>query len=163
MSKKTYGRESYEKKEYRIEDIAYLAGIIDGEGCLTAGTYSKTTAGNPSFQTMLKVSNTEEKLINWLKDTFGGLICNYTPAQTAKNSRKQVFMWQVSGDRLLHICELTLPFSVSKKEQLQTMIKLRETFKDRGYTKGRNGPSLDISVIEERHRLCDHLKFLHSR
>lgn len=160
---KTYGREKYIRREYPATTIAYLAGIIDGEGSITAGSYAKTKSGNPAYTTYMSVSNTEGALIDWLKDTFGGFTGCYTKNQTPTNSRKPVFLWQTSGDRLLHLCELILPYSTIKKRQIEIMIELRKTFTNRMYVRGHSGPHIVEEVTTKRMALCKELRSCHNR
>ena len=80
---------TYIKKDYTIAQLAYLAGIIDGEGCFVIGCYafSKKT-GVPHFHTTVQVTSTDRILIEWLVDNFGGKVAAYTPKQTPTNSRR---------------------------------------------------------------------------
>ena len=74
-------------KEYTIVQIAYLAGIVDGEGSIYIGNFScNPKTGTKNYQTNMEVTNTDENLINWLMENIGGRKNTYTPAQTPKNS-----------------------------------------------------------------------------
>lgn len=122
-------RYKYEKKEYTIAQIAYLAGIIDGEGSIYIGNFScnkKTKV--PYYQTNIQVTNTDKPLIDWIYNVFGGLISKRTSRQHAHNSRKQAYIWTASGDRVTHLCELILPYLIVKTRQCEIMIKMRATF-----------------------------------
>ena len=156
-------KEKYIRKTYKDTDIAYFAGIVDGEGSLTIGTYAKTKKGTPVWHTYLGISNTEESLIHWICERFGGAKLKYTPKQTPKNSRKEVFRWQCSGERLLHICELILPYSVCKKRQIEIMIEVRNSFKLIEYNDGNRGPSISQDVLDLRLNLMLELRNLHNR
>jgi hypothetical protein len=60
-------RYPYIRKEYTVAEIAYLAGIIDGEGCIYIGNFScNKKTGVPYYQTNIQVTNTDKKLIDWL-------------------------------------------------------------------------------------------------
>lgn len=156
-------KEKYVRKSYKDTDLAYFAGIVDGEGCLTIGTYANTKKGTPIWNTYLQVSNTDEALIDWIVAVFG---CNkvlYTPNQTPKNSRKLVYRWQCTGERLLHLCELILPYIVAKKRQVEIMIEIRKTFKLIEYNDGNRGPSISQDVIDVRYKLMHEIHSLHCR
>jgi hypothetical protein len=51
-------------------ELAYAAGIFDGEGCLSLAHRGKRGSGyiTPSLQ----VGNTNEPLLRWLQECFGG-------------------------------------------------------------------------------------------
>ena len=52
---------------YTIAELAYLAGIIDGEGSIYIGNFSSNAkTGALYYQTNMEVTNTDENLIKWL-------------------------------------------------------------------------------------------------
>jgi hypothetical protein len=155
----------YTRKEYRIEDICYLAGIVDGEGSLYIGNFScNKKTGVPHYQTNLAIANTEKGLIEWLVSVFGGMMREYTPKQTPKNSRKKVYSWTTSGERLTHICELIHPYSTIKKREIEIMLAMRETYEPLNTKKGIQGTrALPESVLIFRKQCFDELRSLHNR
>lgn len=147
--------------EYKDTDIAYLAGIIDGEGSIYIGNFScNPKTKMPYFQTNIQVSNTDEPLIQWLKDTFGGLINKRTRKQHPANSRKQVYIWTVSGERLTHLCEILIPYLICKRKQAEIMIEMRKTFDKSLY---RIGQQVPMEILHTRKRLMDEMRSLHTR
>lgn len=142
---------------------AYFAGIIDGEGSLTIGSYAQTAKGTPTFNSALGISNTEEALIDWVVARFGGAKMTYTRSQTPKNARRTVYRWQVTGHKLLAICQAVLPYSVIKKRQLEIMIEFQKSYSLREYKKGQRGPSLPDHVLDRRFKLICELRSLHNR
>jgi len=159
------GKDIYQRKEYDPIDVAYFAGIIDGEGSLYIGNFScNPKTGTPYYQTNIQVSNTEKDLIEWLCATFGGLFSKRTPKQTPKNSRKDVFMWTASGERLTHLCELILPITKIKRRQVEILLEMRDTFKKGQHHKGKQGVQpLEQDVLNKRHSLMMELRSLHNR
>ena len=145
------------------EILAYFAGIIDGEGSLCIGRYAKTKNGAPIWNISMQVSNTEEQMIDWISEKFGGKKYIYTPAQTPKNSRKTVYRWQLLGHKLEEVCDLILPFSVIKKRQLEIMISFCVSLRQRDYRKGKRGPNISEEVTEYRMKLFYELRSLHNR
>src|ERR1700752_3110726 len=113
----------YVRKEYTVAQCAYLAGIIDGEGCIYIGNHScNPVSGNKHFQTTIQVTSTSMKLIQWLTDNFGGHTRRYTRNQMAENCRKPAYTWYATGDRVTHICEIILPYMTEKSEEVQIML-----------------------------------------
>lgn len=154
----------YERKNYSIAQLAYFAGIMDGEGCFYIGNHScNKKTGAKYYQTVLKVASTDHKLIDWLKQTFGGLTSTYTPNQTPKNSRNQVYQWIATGERLTHLCELILPFIITKKLEVEIMLKMRSTYN--GVTqKGKQGiQAHSQELLDLRQIYMDELRALHIR
>ena len=156
----------YVRQEYDPLHIAYLAGIIDGEGSIYIGNYScNKTTGARYFQTNIQVTNTDKPLIDWLFEKFGGRVNTRTPGQIAKNSRKQPYVWTISGDLLTHICELILPFLICKKRQCEIMLKMRATFSSEHQPKkGQHGiQPLDKELLDTRQAFMDEMRALHVR
>lgn len=156
---------TYIKKDYTIAQLAYLAGILDGEGCFIIGCYafSKKT-GVPHFHTTIQVTSTDKVLIEWLVDNFGGKLSTYTAKQMANNCKRIPFRWTIYSDRVKHLCECTLPYLVIKKDQAQIMIDMRNTFERTRMRKGDQGTQpLEKEVLDLRYELFNKLKSLHIR
>jgi hypothetical protein len=155
----------YKPKEYTIAQVAYLAGIIDGEGSIYIGNFSSNPkTGTLHYQTNMEVTNTDKGLIDWLISNFGGRMNLYTAKQTPKNSRKAVYRWIASGELLTHLCHLLLPYIVIKKRQCEIMIKMRETFEWTKVTKGKYGVQpVPEDILKLRKSFFDEMRSLHCR
>ncbi len=86
------------------EDIIYLAGIIDGEGCIRCNNSSR-----------LHVTNTSKILIDWLYETFGGYV--WSENKSYIPNAKPRFIWEVSANKLIPILRQVAPYLKIKKEQ----------------------------------------------
>jgi len=98
---------------------AYLAGILDGEGCL--GIYK---IRRKYYITKIQVTNTRLKLLKWLQDRFGGNI--YT-SKDPRSNRKQVWNWTVAAKKAAIVAEAALPYLLLKRLQAEAIIKLQAT------------------------------------
>lgn len=121
----------YVPKVYKPVDLAYMAGIVDGEGCFWIGKV-KPTKGNgyvsEQFRGLLKVCNTDKRLIDWILFTFDGTESKATRYQPKAKFHRIVYDWVATGDRLLDLCEQLYPYLLLKKEQCEIMIKFRKTY-----------------------------------
>ena len=73
-------------------DLAYIAGIIDGEGTISLSLNKR------SYRIMVTVTNTNEWLIQRLKFMLGG---NASPMAVPLGNNKPVWRWNiVSNDAL---------------------------------------------------------------
>lgn len=157
-------RDTYIRKTYKPTEIAYLAGIVDGEGSLVIGNYSSNKkTGAVHYHTSLEINNSAKGLIDWLFTTFGGAVLKYTPKQHAKNCRLQIFRWIANGDRLTHICELIYPFSTIKQRQIEIMLQMRETYKPTHKAGQQGFRGLNDDVLSLRQSLLLELRSLHCR
>jgi len=152
-------------KDHTPTQLAYLAGIVDGEGSIYIGNFSSNPkTGTLHYQTNMEVTNTDESLINWLLLTFGGRINKYTAKQTPTNSRRAVFRWIVTGELLTHLCNLMLPYLIVKIKQCEIMLKMRATFKGSGAVKGKSGcQAVTKETLAIRKIYFDQMRALHCR
>lgn len=145
--------------------LAYLAGIIDGEGCIYIGTHSSNKQSKvPYFVTTIQVVNTDMELINWIARIFGGTTSKYTRNQTPKKYRKDPYLWKATGTLLTVLCPKILPYSVIKKEQIKVMIAMRGTYaihpSAREKTKPNGVQPLSQDLIDLRFALMHKLRSL---
>lgn len=110
-------------------EFSFLAGIIEGEGCVYIGSHSQNAAtGANYFVTAIQVVNTDERLIDWICKRFRGLKASYTRKQIPKASRKMPYMWKITGKDVDWICEKCLPYMVAKRDQIEVMQEMRRTY-----------------------------------
>lgn len=120
-----------------IPDIRYLAGFVDGRGCFFIGNFvTVARPGAKSYQhyhTLLKISNNNFEVLEWLHQTFGGSIDKRMKKQRLRKNEVPTFSLEFTGNRLTEICYELLPYLFVKKKHCEIMIKMRETFpKKRG-------------------------------
>lgn len=139
---------------WTIEQLVYLAGIIDGEG--TIYIYIRKNNGSIDYFPRFQVVNTNQKLMDWIHQTFGGHLYSKNRSKHDKNWRNQ-FEWYTTRKLMDQLLPLVLPYLIAKKPQAEIMIKFRKTFKNR---KTYRVPS-DIQTIRNE---CYHkLRFLNKR
>ncbi len=167
----------YEKVIYEPLKLAYLAGIIDGEGSICAykvyeKRYDANHLRNASFRCCLSICNTRKELTEWVDEHFSNLNHskkhqrtiykdNSSLQKSGKKCRKWIYEWLVQGDRMVDILTQTLPYLVLKKEQAKLAIEFRKTFTE-GRTFGK-GRLLDSSVIEQREHILNQIRKLNSK
>jgi hypothetical protein len=100
-------------------DYAWLAGIIDGEGCITV---------NKQLNLWVQVGMTHRPTMERLLD-FGGTLRNHT-SQSAK--WRQRFMWVVTGQDAVDLLKKTMPYMVTKQEEAVLALTLDGTFRKGG-------------------------------
>ena len=99
--------------------FSYLAGIIDGEGCLTIGAGRKGNIIN--YNSVIMIANTDERLIKWLQQNFGG---NYYKASRIDPRWKQAYIWRFLKKKDIETLLLAvLPYLIVKREQAITLLE----------------------------------------
>jgi hypothetical protein len=159
----------YEKIVYDPLKLAYLAGIIDGEGSICA--YKVYPAGynryaNASYRCVLNISNTRKVLMDWLDENFSNFNSGQKQHKRSiykKNSThdRMIYEWVVQGHRLADVCGQLLPYLVLKKRQAELAIEFRGTFGiEKSFGKDRK---LDPKIIEHRERILFELRELNAK
>ena len=98
-------------------DLAYLAGIIDGEGSIGIGTSSVTIRYSGTIT--VSIANTNPKLILWLQDKLGGK--TYNRGKPTPES-KAAFVWRVQGDNAVSVLNAVRSFLILKQEQADIVL-----------------------------------------
>lgn len=105
--------------------VAWLAGIIDGEGCISfyweRGKYRRQDGvHNPSLRFQVHVANTDERIINEVLaiSQEHNIPCQLktTPQSVSSHKVRMDAVWQGSK-RAQAILRLVLPFLVGKKDR----------------------------------------------
>ena len=98
-------------------DKAYIAGFVDGEGCM--GMYYRQGHIRPSFS----VSNTNEKVINRIQSCLGGSKHIY---KRKKQHWRDCYNLSFAHNKVEVILKKLLPYLVVKKKQAVIILSLAE-------------------------------------
>lgn len=98
---------------------AYIAGIVDGEGSLTIHA-QKEPSGIYHFHAKLSISNTNEKLMIWLKNN---LLIGYSYKTKRKQPHNDVYTYTISANGLRWLLPQIRPYLVLKKEQADLILE----------------------------------------
>ena len=86
------------------KELIYTAGLFDCEGSVTLTRGHKTA----KFRTpVAELSSTTKELVEYLKNTFGGCICNHKPIN---EKWKHAYNWRVSYDNALEFLKQIRPY-----------------------------------------------------
>ena len=110
------------------EQIAYLAGIIDGEGTIYIQKIPKKNFFD--YFPRVQIVNTNKELMYWIRDTFGGIVSSRDRSNENRNWRVQ-HTWYTTRQILDIILPLLVPYLIIKKKHAEIMIEFRKTFTDK--------------------------------
>jgi hypothetical protein len=92
-------------------DIAYLAGIIDADGCVGIQKYSNCN----SYRVILTVVQRDMPLIEYLYSTFGGSV---NAVSTKRYGKKDFYLrWVVTDKKAMVVLGQCYPYLKLKKSQ----------------------------------------------
>jgi len=103
--------------------IKYLAGLFDGEGCVTYKKYLSSERNNrpnryQCWRIQLEIVMTHKDTIQWCCDHFGGNLC----LKPRKNGYKMQYRWRRGFKDAYNIAKQIVPFAITKKEKLKEII-----------------------------------------
>ena len=139
------------------EKLAYLAGIIDGEGSIMIWKSNIDPKRRGQFNLRVNVSSTDKCLVEWLYENFGGRFSEMnSPSRVIRTNWKKQYIWEVNRPDILKFLSDIYEFLIIKKERCQIAIQFRETFSKRE----RN---LSKETFDIRLKLYEKIKHLNSR
>ena len=120
------------QKKVQLTDLAWAAGIVDGEGCFFARARGKGAG------TELKVRMTSVRTINKLHKIFKlGHVC-FDKKPPKKKTHRSCWVWAVSTQRAAQVTELILPFLCTKKPEALIFLKILAFQKGKRGQRGQN-------------------------
>lgn len=124
--------------------LAYLAGFFDGEGYV--GVYLSKNRRTCTFEVV--VAQNDVRPLQLFQEMF--------PKGRIVHHANNIPKWKLSGrEALMDFCELLIPFSVVKREQLEHMlVNMCWSL----YRFGGNTTDLDAMIAQAIHRESKQLK-----
>ena len=80
--------------ETKTEDIIYMAGFFDGEGCISI-VRDKRTQGR-SHLLSVSTCNTDRKIIEWIVENFGGHVNAHSSPK--RSQHRKTWGWQLRSE-----------------------------------------------------------------
>lgn len=137
-----------------MTDLAWAAGLIDGEGCISI---KKTKVNNtrkaksPYYSLILGVKMVHKPAIDKLYSIFlvGSII-----RREGKGNIRPTWTWCVGGTpAVAKILKAILPFSIVKLSEIHLALLFSSIINKAGYKK-----LVPVAVLEERERLYKSMK-----
>lgn len=133
-------------------DLAYAAGIVDGEGCIAI----RRGKHGPHF-CQVAVANTSLILCEWLKQRWGGNV--HRKKRNAQHNWKPVYQWRVNNRLAISFLKQVRPYLLIKQAQADLALRLPSI---RQFTKSRPA-RLTEETVEAREMLKQEMHVLNQR
>ena len=151
-------RKTFFKTGQELVKLAYLAGIIDGEGCFYIGHIRQGKYGTrQQWHAKIQISSCDKVLIDWLREHFTGCSQNQYRWTSKKAFYRAVYHWSIGGEALDYFLPLLEPFLIIKNKHCKVMMEIRKTFRNRGSQR------LSKEDLELRTNLLKKMRRLNSR
>ena len=109
-----------------INDAAYIAGLFDGEGCVTYKQRMKKRGGekkaDPTWDIRMEVNMTDKYVIKWIHETLEVGTFGKKPPGKGQLGRKMQYRWRCGFRDALYVAKLLWPFAQVKLHKLEQII-----------------------------------------
>ena len=93
------------------ENLIYLAGFIDGEGCISEIHRWHRPLSSKRFE--IRISNTDLGVLEWIKQEYGGYLYKMSDAI---GNHKVCYQWYISDKRAKELYKLLKPYLKIKNQ-----------------------------------------------
>ena len=109
-------------------DRAYIAGLFDGEGCVSYKQYNRKRAHNkkayPTWQIRLEIAMTDKTVLVWLNEVLGvGTVGEKRYKTKYTVGLKKQWRWRCSHRDAFYVCCLIWPWTHVKLPEIQKIIQ----------------------------------------
>lgn len=98
--------------------LAYLAGLLDGEGCFSILRGGKT---GECYSITIKITNSNLGLLRWVQANCGGHIHQYPK----HHNWKDIFQWSLYASNAVQLVRKVRSFLVAKQRQADILLCFR--------------------------------------
>lgn len=128
-------------------DKAYAAGILDGEGCIQICPNSR---GKNGHYLRVEVVNTNARLLQWLKERFGGNV--QARGQLDVRATKPLFVWSTASRVSAAFLRTVRPYLIVKATEADCGLLLQ------GLKRSTGGQELSAEQIAVEKFLAEQTK-----
>jgi hypothetical protein len=106
-----------ENKIFTEFEKGYLAGLLEGEGCLVMSGKKDKTNKYTTYQARIQISNSNTDLLNRINEIyFGSINCS--------NKKDGIFNWIIYDQhKIVNFLEQLLPYLIVKKDRAEKMLE----------------------------------------
>lgn len=115
------------KQIIAITDLAWAAGIIDGEGSLAIGYTNRSKCKH--WFCSVSVRNTNKPMIDKLFEIFGGK--SFKGKYKYKDEYRTVWTWYINPRQTREFLLLVYPYLITKKRQAEIVFEMRRRIEER--------------------------------
>jgi len=162
--------QNYKDNQREDVEIAYIAGLIDGEGCIRMQKQYDRKDWSPKYTPSINFTNTNRESVELISEFFGGTkIFEHYSGDDGFNGNKVCYRTQISGKNLvMNILKKLIPYLRIKKREAELIVEYVENFiPARGV--GRNvkngkftgGRKILPKEAERREKIYQELKKIH--
>ena len=151
------------EQEHIPLDLAYAAGIIDGEGWVGMNYLPAEHASlkgkrrSPMFRCCVEVIMVDPRIPMWLCERFGGSVRSYA---SRKPGHRGTHKWTLQHRQAEAFCRLIAPYLMLKREQAEIIVSY---YSDPRFSFTRRSKGIPAEEVEARMEYVARSKSLNRR
>ena len=91
-------------------ELAWMAGFVDGEGCIMLGYSHNEKTGNYNFRRRVNIVNTNRDILKIFQDNFGGSIREQKHMRKHFPNAKPIYSWVCDAKQGAYFIGLIKPY-----------------------------------------------------
>lgn len=140
--------------------LAFLAGIIDGDGSISITVINRKDWNGYSFQPHIAIGMTSRKLCKWVQHHFGGNLYGY---KAISDRHQKMFHLRITGKiALTNLLKELLPYLLIKKQAALTVLEYM-SLGDAFCQEGRMEFARQVQQNNKENHLTEDTRTLNSR
>jgi hypothetical protein len=145
-------------------DKAYLAGLIDGEGCIFISKYKGKNNTTPVYSLRVVIALTDEDTINhWHRVTGAGCVHRDESRSRQRDNNSIAWQWIISQNDAVQFLQAVYDYLYMKKDQADTAFEFMRIKTDRSGRYGVVNEHITRKREALRLRLMDQKKAIKQR
>lgn len=143
------------------ENFAYLAGLIEAEGCFRIKSWKPKNRPNKVYTISLEIGNTRYPIFPWLIDRFGGNISFSHPIR----NKRAVAIWSLQSASLFKLLPEIIKYLRTRKKIIcEKLIEFSETILPNGGDRHSDEFNQHMSnVIAKRESIINEIHILNKK
>lgn len=121
-----------------MKRLEYLAGFLDGDGCITLGCPRTTSSGGRGYSVFVNAVNTDIRPLEMFRDVFGGSL---SPMGRGNEKHSPSFQWSVAAEKAIPVVVALMPFLILKRRDAEIALEFQALL--RGSKRGPRGSHAD--------------------
>jgi hypothetical protein len=109
----------------KTTDIAYLAGYLDGDGCIHIGKEMRKGRLAPIYVLAIKIASVNKEPFIDFQRWFGGSISS--PLKQRNKNCKDCYHFSTKRENSLRIAHAVLPYLIERKQECEMLLKFSNT------------------------------------
>jgi hypothetical protein len=101
-------------------DLAYAAGLIDGEGSIAITRYKARPKRQEGYRVNVQIGMCDAVAPMWMQLKFGGTCKGYDRLEI---THRRVYRWQLADSRAVELLALLLPYLKTKRVQAEIALE----------------------------------------